>query len=56
MYGEFNVLNNLVKEYNFTHDEVYLMSVQDVYTLIDIGKRQDYIKSKKMQYKRRMKK
>ena len=54
MYGEFNVLNNLVKEYGFTHDEVFIMSVKDVYTLIDIGKRQDYIQSKVQEGKRTM--
>ena len=52
MYGEFMTIINVSKDYNIPHDEVYNMSVNAVYTLVDITKRTEYGQSRMQEIKR----
>lgn len=52
MYGDFNTIVDVSKTYNIPHDEVFEMSVNAVYTLVDIQRRQDYAQSKVQEMKR----
>lgn len=52
MYGEFNTIIDVSRNHNIPHDEVFKMSVNAVYTLVDISKRQEYGQSKLQELKR----
>lgn len=52
MYGEFSTIIDVSKSYGIPHDEVFEMSVNAVYTLVDIQRRQDYAQSKIQEIKR----
>ncbi len=52
MYGEFNTLLDVSRNHRIPHDEVYKMTVNAVYTLVDISKRQEYGQSKSQELKR----
>ena len=54
MYGEFNTIIDVSKNYNIPHDDVYKMSVNAVYTLVDIQRRQAFAESKIQEVKRMM--
>ena len=54
MYGEFMIIYNLAKELNKDFDDIYCMSWQQVNTLLDIGKKLDYIQSKSQELKRKL--
>lgn len=41
-YGEYNIMLNIAKEHSITVDEVYIMTVRQVYDLVERGKRLDY--------------
>ena len=41
-YGEYNIMLNISKEQGITVDQVYVMTVRQVYDLVERGKRLDY--------------
>jgi len=52
MYGGFNTIISVSKDYNIPHDEVYEMSVNAVNTLVDISRRHEYGQSRLQELKR----
>lgn len=51
-YGEFVIIDNLAIRYNYTHDQVFDLSWREAYTMIALGREQQYIESRASEMKR----
>jgi len=50
------MIDSLARDYNYTHDEAFNLSVSEAFTYLVIGKKRDYIKSKSEQLQKTMEK